>query len=105
MNQSSVKVDIMGQTYTIKGDASPEYIQELAEYINVKIGEITAQNSACSPVQAAILAALNITDEYFQVKNLKTADEGIFEKKAELLISMLDEGLIGDVFAGSGFQQ
>ena len=104
MEFSSVKVDIMGHTYTIKGDASPEYIQELAEYINYKIEEIKAQNSSLTSVQAAILAALNITDEYFQTKNVKIQDEGLFEKKAELLISMLDEGLIGDVFSRTRVQ-
>lgn len=104
MDQTRVKVSIMGQTYTIKGDASPEYIQEIAEYISAKIDEISAQNLSCNPMQAAILAAMNIADEFFQVKNIRNSDEGQIAKKAQTLISMLDEGLIGDVFSRASIQ-
>jgi cell division protein ZapA (FtsZ GTPase activity inhibitor) len=52
-----------------------------------------------NPLQIAILAALNIADEYFQLKEMKVGLTGALEDKARSLISMLDEGLTGDIFS------
>jgi len=100
MEPSKVKVTIMGQTYNIKGDASPEYIMQLVDYVNEKIKEVTGSMANASSLQIAILAALNIADEFFQLKSINSGIEGAIEEKAKELISLLDEGLIGDIFSG-----
>ncbi len=100
--ENKVKVTIFGQEYTIRGDASPEHIQQLAEYIDGKMRDISSQASSSSPMQVAILMALNVVDEYFQLKNLKQGMDGAIEKKTMELISMLDEGIIGDIFSRQG---
>ena len=96
---SEVKVGIFGQTYTIKGDTDAEYIRELAEYVNNKMEEVRANISSGNPTQVAILVALNIADEYFQLKKLKNGMENAVEEKAKNIISMLDEGLVGDILS------
>ncbi len=100
METNRVTVTILGQDYTIRGDADPEYIQKLARYINEKMEEYSSDHSVGSPLQVAILTLLNITDEYFQVRELKSGVDGVVEEKARNLISMLDEGLTGDTFSG-----
>ncbi|HOK01964.1 MAG TPA: cell division protein ZapA [Spirochaetota bacterium] len=100
MEENKVKVTIMGQSYNIKGDAPPEYILELAEYVNKKIDEVKLNTSNVSSLQLVILVALNIADEYFQLKKINNGIEGAIEEKARQLISLLDEGLIGDIFGG-----
>ncbi len=99
MTDNKVKLDIFGHTYNIKGDASPEYILKLGEYINDKMNEIGSNISNSNPTQVAILAALNIADEYFQLKELKGGSDDRIEEKTQMLISMLDEGIIGDIFS------
>ncbi|PKL38049.1 MAG: cell division protein ZapA [Spirochaetae bacterium HGW-Spirochaetae-1] len=99
METNKVKVNIFGQTYTIKGDAPPEYILQLSDYVNGKMEEVSANIANASMTQVAILVALNIADEYFQVKKLKSGFDSAVEEKAQNLISMLDEGLIGDIFS------
>jgi len=99
LQQSRVKVEILNQVYTINGDASPEYILQLADYINTKMKELCLNNANSSPMQAAILVAFNIADEYFQLKKIQNNYEGVLEKKTSAIISMLDEGLIGDIFS------
>lgn len=99
MQTNSVKVNIFGQTYTIKGDASPDYIRELSIFLNEKMDDVSRNISSANPTQVAILTALNIADEYFQMKKLKSGVEGIIEERAKAIISMLDEGLIGDVMS------
>lgn len=99
MEGTKVKVNILGQSYTIKGDASPQYILELADYLNMKMDEVSANIDNGTSLQIAILTALNIADEYFQVKDIKTGRESAIEAKTDKLIAMLDEGLIGDIIS------
>ncbi|HOP62859.1 MAG TPA: cell division protein ZapA [Spirochaetota bacterium] len=102
MESSKVKVNILGQTYSIKGDAPPEYIMQLADYVNEKVEEVSRNVSSVSTLQMAILVSLNIADEYYQLKRINTGIEGAIEDKARAIISLLDEGLIGDIFSGAG---
>ena len=101
---SRVKVNIYGNEYSILGEAEPEYILKLAEYIDGKMKEIGKSVTSGNTAQIAILTALNIADEYFQLKEMKPGASdlgGEIEKKTRALISMLDEGLIGDIFAAT----
>ncbi|MCP4136524.1 MAG: cell division protein ZapA [bacterium] len=99
MESNRVKVTIFGQTYTINGDAPPEYMLQLADYVNEKMEEVSVNITNSNPGQVAILVALNIADEYFQMKKIKAGAENDLEEKTRTLISMLDEGLIGDIFS------
>ncbi len=96
---NKVKVNIYGNVYNIKGDAEPEYIQRLADYINERMEDMNRNITNGNAVQIAILTALNITDEYFQLQEMKGDVTGSLEQKANILISMLEEGIIGDTFA------
>ena len=99
MESTRVKVNIFGQTYTVKGEASSEYILELADYLNKKMAEVSSNISNGTSTQVAILAALNISDEYFQVRDIKSGSYSAIEEKTNKLIAMLDEGLIGDILS------
>jgi cell division protein ZapA len=93
---SKVRVSIFGNTYTIQGDASPEYIDSLSRFLNAKMEEVAEAIPSANAMQLAILAALNITDEYFQLKDIQKTSSNDIEKRANALISMLEEGIIGD---------
>ncbi len=101
--ESRVKVNIYGNDYSIVGEAEPEYVLKLAEFIDKKMKEIGKTLSSGNTAQIAILTALNVADEYFQLQEMKREGDagGEMEKKTRSLISMLDEGLIGDIFSGS----
>jgi len=62
---NSVKVEIYGSEYRIKGDADPEYIREIAHYVDSKMREVNDDASLGSSLKVAILAALNIAGELF----------------------------------------
>lgn len=98
MEDRKVKVNIFGNTYNIQGDASPEYINKLAKYVDFKMNEVAGSMHSGNMVHAAILAALNIADEYFQLKELDSNVDERIVNRTNALISMLEEGLIGDVF-------
>ena len=95
---SKVRVSIFGGTYNIQGDADPAYIDSLAAYLNAKMNEVCDSMPSASAMQVAILAALNIADEYFQLRDIQSAVTNDIETRTNALISMLEEGIIGDVF-------
>jgi cell division protein ZapA len=81
----SVEVYILGQKYTIKGDAPEEYIQQLAGYVQDKIKEVYNNSPSITPVKASILAAITIADELYRLRNeQENLTKSIEEKTVEL---------------------
>lgn len=65
---SSIDVYILGQKYTVKGDAPEEHIQKIAAFVDAKIKEVYNAAPNAAPLKASILAALNIADELHRLK-------------------------------------
>jgi len=66
-----VTVSIAGGEYRLIGAEDEEYTRKVAAHVDAKINEVL--NAAnVSIVEAAVLAGVNITDEYY--KALETAD-------------------------------
>jgi len=70
---SSVEVEIFGQAYSLRGN-NPGYIRKLAEYVDGKIRMVANQTRTSDGTRLAVLAALNIADEYYLVET-KLDDE------------------------------
>ena len=64
----AVKVMIGGEEYTVRSDLSPEYTREVAGYVYQALKKVLAQGGLVETHKAAILAALDITNELFQAK-------------------------------------
>ncbi|HEX3437071.1 MAG TPA: cell division protein ZapA [Pseudacidobacterium sp.] len=58
-----VTVDIYDQTYRLRGP-DPAYIQKLAEIVDTKMRAVAAQGKTVDSLRVAVLAALNIADEF-----------------------------------------
>ena len=61
-----VRVRIMGEEYTLRTEASPEHTKAVAEHVDRTIRAILSGASTMETQKAAILAALQITDELFR---------------------------------------
>lgn len=66
--KNKVKVRIAGDTFTIVAAESEDYIRHVAQYVDSKIGTV-AGDGRLSALNAAILAACNITDEYLKLND------------------------------------
>jgi cell division protein ZapA len=64
--RSVVKVRILGDEYTLRTEASAEHTKAVAEHVDRTIRAILAGSSTMETQKAAILAALQITDELFR---------------------------------------
>ncbi len=85
------EVEIYGQTYKIKGSGGKEYIQQLAEYVDKEMKEISDITDTIDSLKVAILAAINITDEYLKTKKELQRTERVLSEKIEKLIQELDK--------------
>lgn len=63
-----VKVTIGAEEYTLKSDRPPEYTQAAAQHVDRALKDVLASATIVETHKAAILAALAITDELFQVR-------------------------------------
>ena len=78
-------VEIFGSTFTVKGDAGPEYVQEIARLVDEKMRQIARKSPATSAHRIAVLAALNLADELMKLKERqKGLDELIISKTSDL---------------------
>ncbi|MGH7719535.1 MAG: cell division protein ZapA [Gemmatimonadaceae bacterium] len=82
--KSSVKVSIAGEEYTIRSDESPEHTRAVAEYVDQAIGKILRGAGGVDARRAAILAALQITDELFKVRAHDDVAEAIHALSADV---------------------
>ena len=64
----AVRVMIGGEEYTVRSDLTPEYTREVAAYLDQALKKVLSQGPLVETHKAAILAALDITNELFQTK-------------------------------------
>lgn len=91
-DSTPVRVEIFDQAYNLRG-SDPDYILKLAEYVDGKMRAVAEQTHTVDTVRLAVLAALNIADEYHLLK--RNQDSGTVEylKRAHNLANALDEVL------------
>lgn len=65
-NKALVRVRIVGEEYTLRTEASPQHTQSVAEHVDRTIRAIMSGGGSVETHKAAILAALQITDELFR---------------------------------------
>ncbi len=66
--KDGVRVMIYDQEYNMKGELDPEYIEKLAQYLDAKMRSIAGRTRTVDSLRVAVLAGLNIADEYHQLK-------------------------------------
>ena len=89
---NATTVEIFGREYRIKG-ADQEYVREIARYVDEKMRSVSQGTTLPSQDRLAILAAMHIADELFQARRETSDAISNIERKAQTLISLLDEGL------------
>ena len=93
-DRMTITVEILGREYKIRGAADAPYIREVASYVDAKLREVS-QGSTVAPAseRVAILAAMNIADELFQLRRASTEEFSSIERRTQSLIRMLDESI------------
>jgi len=68
-SKATVTVRIGGEEHIIRANVEPEYTLRCAEWVDRRMMEIRSQVGLIESHKVAILAALSITDEFFQARS------------------------------------
>ncbi len=87
----SVTVEILGNEYVLRSEAGEERVRQVAELLNQRLEEVLAARNTSSTLAAAVLAALNITNELLQLRDQQEKLFQEIEAKTEKLLRMIEE--------------
>ena len=68
-----MRIELLGTSFQIQSDESPEYIARILDHYRSRVAEIESTVATGDPLKKAILAALLVTDELYRER------EGRFE--------------------------
>jgi cell division protein ZapA len=95
-----VTVHILGEDYSIRGNADAGYIAEVAQLVDSKMRALKSTHRNLTKTRLAVLTAINLADEILQERSLPVerpdGEPDEIERRAKQLITLLDEGLIAD---------
>lgn len=91
-DNNSIHVEIYDETYKLRG-SDPAYIQRLAEVVDAKMRAVAQHTSTVDSLRVAVLAALNIADDYYQLKRKYEGIESEYTSRASHLGRALDSAL------------
>jgi cell division protein ZapA len=88
-DKASLEIQILGQRLVLKADHDPRHVERLASYVKRKIDEVAAHGPISSS-KLAVLAALNIADDYFRALDEAREFKRQVARKSRALLTELD---------------
>lgn len=90
----ATSVNIYGRAYHLRGADDPQHLIELASIVDTRMREIADTTGTADTLKLAILASLNIADEYLRSDlEDKTPASARVEKRLGRMVTLLDEVL------------
>ena len=91
-DQDSVRVEIYDQPYNLRGPDA-EHIKKLAGLVDAKMRSVAEHTSTVDSLRVAVLAALNLADEYVALKKKYDTIAGEYQARTTHLQDALDSAL------------
>lgn len=87
---SPVKVSVAGQKISLRTDAKPKYVRELASFVSEKIEEVKVGGRTVTTQSLAIMAALQIADELYQLRANQEQLKRQIKERTERILRYLE---------------
>lgn len=94
-DERPVRVTIFGEEYTIRSDMDEAYTRACAEHVDEAIQEAHLHSHVSEPHKAAILAALEITDQLFRARMERDEIVQAGTRRASEMRESVEEALEG----------
>ena len=94
MPSTTTPVEIFGEVYHVRGSDENGYLQSLADLVDRKMREVAKQAKG-DTARIAILAALNLADELFQLQSRQEGERSEIREKVAALNAELTQALAG----------
>lgn len=88
-----MKIEIYDQSYNVSADHDEAYLQELAAYVDGKMRSIAEATRTVDSLKVAVLAALNMADEMFTLRQRQQEIQGPLRKRVEKCVAMVEKAL------------
>lgn len=88
--KKTTEIAIMGQKFMVKSESNDDYVRRIAGFVDQKINEVMQSTKSVASLNVAILAAMNIADEYFKFKIDRDDRIDKAEKKIKDMIELVD---------------
>lgn len=92
-NPPIIPVEIRGQRYLIRSNLDARYVAELATYVDEKMRAAAESTPTTDALRLAVLAALNIADEYFRCQESQQARTGALAERTQHIEQLVDRAL------------
>jgi cell division protein ZapA len=89
-----VRVSIQSQQYPIRSQLDPGYVTELAGYVDAKMQAVSEVTPTGDTLRLAVVAAINIADEFFRCREANRAHGGRLAERTEALEALVDRLLL-----------
>lgn len=89
-----IPISIQGQQYPIRTSLEPEYVLQLATFVDEKMRAASESTPSGDSLRLAVLAALNIADELFRCRDATDQRNGRLAERTEELERLLDRVLM-----------
>lgn len=66
--KNKITVEIFGELYALKSDGEIDQVMKVAALVDTQMKQVARQNVRLSPVKVAVMAALNLAEEYAQLE-------------------------------------
>lgn len=87
------EVKILGQRYKMRSDESEEYLNNLAAFVNQHITEVQQGTKTVATHNLAILAALNIADSLFKLREQESRSKKEVRERVRRILKLVRAGL------------
>jgi cell division protein ZapA len=89
--KNSYNIRILGQEISVLSDSEDEQVAEVVQFLNKKMEEILRSGNGLKNLNVAILAALNISEEFLKLKGINRELCDQMESRSEKLIQLIEE--------------
>ncbi len=83
------RVDILGEDFEVKSDAPEHEVLEIARYVDERMHEAVSEGRSTSREKAAVLAALNIAEEFFKQREKADRTRKEVEERSDRLLELI----------------
>ena len=91
--KKTFEVILLNQKFQLKSESDEKYVQRVADYVNKKLFDIQEKTKSVSSLNVALLAALNIADDFFRIKTTDKEKVGQARAKVREILGLIDRQL------------
>lgn len=85
-----ISIELFGKAYTFSAEAEAPHAEKIANYVVEQVEKVRASAEVPGKLDTLILAALNIANDYFEMKQRREELIQVIDGRCRVLIESID---------------